>query len=530
MVIHHDSEVLVIGTGGAGLRAAIEAYEKGSKVLLVSKSPAGFNNATVVAGGGFRAALNGFSSEEHLQDTLKVGNHLNDLNLLNIFVKEGGPRSLELKRFGVKMRVSQRGISVGTIPGLMGFGLTKPLVDYLRGKGVRILENIIVTKLLKSYNNVVGAVGYDAKSQEPCVFSFKALVLASGGAGALYLRTDNPRRVTGDGYSLAFNAGALLRDMEFTQFYPLALAEQGHPPYRIGGSLSEEGKILNKYGEEIPKKYGLVERPLVLKSRGSLSVAMMREILDGNGIKGAVQFDATKVFKTRKSEFWRPSDRYVFFRDKIKAMEKPFLVAPISHFNMGGIVTDVHCRTGVYGLFAAGEVVGGLHGANRHGGNALTDITVFGARAGAAAVEYAKSHDFFEIDGLYNSEIERYNSITPNGIDPLDIMKDLKRLMWMKAGLVRSKESLEEAYEGLNSLKKRAEQLRARNSREMLNTLEVPMALEAASFIIRAATERTESRGAHFRKDYPYKDDSWLKIVILQKGKNNEIDVFTKSI
>ena len=512
------------------MRAAIEAHEKGTDVLVVCKSPAGYNNATVVAGGGFRAALGGLTPEEHMEDTLQVGNHLNDRGLLEVFAREGGKRVLELKRFGVDMRIRRGGISVGDTPGLMGLGMTKPMVEHLRGEEVRILENIVVTKLLKSGGAVVGAVGYDAKNGGPCVFSFKAVVLATGGAGALYERTDNPRRVTGDGYSLAFHAGASLRDMEFTQFYPLALAEPGHPPYRIGGPLSEEGKIINGHGENIPEKHGVTARPLVLKSRGPLSVAIMREILGGNGLDGAVLFDATDVFRKRKDENWLSTGRYSYFKDKVGAAERPLRVAPISHFNMGGVVADENGRTGVEGLYAAGEVVGGVHGANRHGGNALTDITVFGARAGAEAAVYARSRERVDLDGLAESEIERFSSISRDGSDPMEVMAALKRLMWMRVGPVRIEGSLMEALEGIKELRGKANNLAARTSREMMVALEVPMALDAAGLILRAAMERTESRGAHFREDYPDEDDSWIKTVILRKGKGDEIDVSTRPI
>jgi succinate dehydrogenase/fumarate reductase flavoprotein subunit len=530
MVARHESDVLVIGTGGAGLRAAIEAHEKGADVLVVCKSPAGYNNATVVAGGGFRAAMEGLTPEEHMEDTLRVGNHLNDRSLVEVFAREGGMRVLELKRFGVEMRVRRGGISVGDTPGLMGLGMTKPMVEHLREEGVRILENIVVTKLLKSGDAVIGAVGYDAGKGEPCAFSFKAVILATGGAGALYERTDCPRRVTGDGYSLAFHAGAMLRDMEFTQFYPLALAEPGHPPYLLGGPLSEEGKILNRHGEEIPEKHGVTARPLVLKSRGPLSVAIMREILGGNGVDGAVFLDATEVFRKQKDENWVSTGRYIYFRDKLKAAERPFRAAPISHFNMGGVVADENGRTGVEGLYAAGEVVGGVHGANRHGGNALTDITVFGARAGAEAAEYAKPRERVKIDGLAKPEIERYNTIPRDGSDPLEIMAVLKKLMWMKVGPVRTEESLKEAFESVRELKKKVDSVAAKNARETLVALEVPMAIDAAGLIIRAAMERTESRGAHFREDYPDEDDAWLKTVILRKGRGAEIDVSTRPV
>jgi fumarate reductase (CoM/CoB) subunit A len=530
MVARHESDVLVIGTGGAGLRAAIEAHERGADVLVVCKSPAGYNNATVVAGGGFRAAIGGLRPEEHMKDTLQVGNHLNDRGLVEVFAREGGNRVLELKRFGVDMRVGRGGVSVGDIPGLMGLGITKPMVKHLRREGVRILENIIITRFLKFGCAIVGAVGYDAKNGGPCVFSFKTVVLATGGAGALYERTDNPLRVTGDGYSLAFHAGALLRDMEFTQFYPLALAEPGHPPYNLGGPLSEEGKILNRQGEDIPEKHGVAARPLVLKSRGPLSVAIMREVLGGNGLDGAVLFDATEVYRARKDENWLSTGRYAYLKDKVGAAERPICVAPISHFTMGGIVADENGRTGVEGLYAGGEVVGGVHGANRHGGNALTDITVFGARAGGEAAEYAKSRERVGIEGLAESEIERYRSFPSDGTDPMELMAALKSLMWIKVGLVRTEGNLRKALEGVKELKLQAKNIAARTSREMLVALEVPMALDAAGLIVRAAMERTESRGAHFREDYPEKDDSWLKIVILRKGKTDEIDVSTRPI
>ena len=174
--------------------------------------------------------------------------------------------------------------------------------------------------------------------------------------------------------------------------------------------------------------------------------------------------------------------------------------------------------------------MGGVHGANRHGGNALTDIIVFGARAGAEASGYVKSRERVKFGGLAKPEIERFSSISRDGSDPLEIMTALKKLMWMKVGLVRTEGSLKEALEGVQELKQKAKNVAARNAREMLVALEVPMALDAAGLILRAAMERTESRGAHFREDYPEEDDSWLKTVILRKGKADEIDVSTRPL
>jgi len=530
MVTRLESDVLVIGTGGAGLRAAIAADEGGADVLVVCKSPAGYNNATVVAGGGFRAAMEGLSPEEHMEDTLRVGNRLNDRSLVEVFAREGGERVLELARFGVEMRIRYGGISVGDTPGIMGLGMTKPMVEHLRKRGVKILENAVVTKLFMKEGAAVGAVGYDVKYDEPVVFSFKAIILATGGAGALYKRTDCPLRVTGDGYSLAYYAGVELRDMEFVQFFPLALAEPGHPPYLMGGPMTEEGRIVNSLGEDIPAKHRVSARPLVLKSRGPLSVAIMREVLAGNGFEGAVKLDATEVFRRRGDEEWMSSGRFSIFRDKLGAAERPFRVAPIAHFCMGGVVADINGVTRLQGLYAAGEVVGGVHGANRHGGNALTDITVFGARAGAAAAEYSKGRVSEHVDDLAQLELERYRSLkAEDGASPWELMGALKELMWMKVGPVRSREGLFEALEEIRGLRERARRQSVAHGREMLAALEVPMALDAAELIVNAAIAREESRGAHFREDHPSEDESWLKTVVVEKGEDG-VEVSTRPL
>jgi succinate dehydrogenase/fumarate reductase flavoprotein subunit len=528
MVTEYESDVLVVGTGGAGLRAAIEAHERGASVVVVSKAPAGMNNATIVAGGGFRAAIMGLTSQEHYEDTIRVGNGLNDRELVEVFAREGGERVLELERFGVEMQVRRGGISVGDTTGIMGWGMTRPMVEHLRGEGVEIVENAVVTELLSSGGIVVGAVGYDVREDRPVLFSSRAVVLATGGAGALYRRTDCPLRTTGDGYSLAYRVGAALRDMEFVQFFPVALAESGSPPFLISGPLSEEGRILNRLGEEIPKKYGVKERPLVLKSRGPLSVAITREIRAGNGVDGAVLLDATGALRAHAGEEWLTSERVERLRRR-GADERPLRVAPICHFNMGGVVADVDGCTGVPGLYAAGEVVGGVHGANRHGGNALTDITVFGARAGAAAARYSRDRRAIPVDDLTQEELARYEALrrTEGKTPPGEVMSRLRDLMWEKVGIVMDERGLREALRGISELRGSLGEVGASDPREMLVALEAPMALDAAEMIVRAALERRESRGAHFRSDYPAQEEAWYKIVVLERGAGGEMAVST---
>jgi succinate dehydrogenase/fumarate reductase flavoprotein subunit len=525
MVSAVDTDVLILGSGGAGLRAAIEVNRLGKKAVVVSKAPAGMNNCTVVAGGGFRAAFEGMSPEEHMKDTMEVGKGLNDRRLVEVFTKEGPERILEMRDYGVEVRVHRTGAAVGSIPNLMGLGMTKPMVEYAKSMGVEFIDNVVTTSLLKRGDRVVGAVAYDVKKEEPVVFSAKAVVLASGGAGALYKRTDCPIRTTGDGYSLGLHAGASLRDMEFVQFFPLALAEPGQPPYLLGGPLTEEGHIMNTLGEDIPQKYGLKARPLVLKSRDLLSRALMTEITQGGGVDGTVLIDAREVFRKRSDKQITEGGVQQLLVDKLRATEKPFRVAPICHFNMGGLVIDEHGYTGVPGLYAAGEVVGGVHGANRHGGNALTDILVFGQRAGAAAVESIAKTRKEKTADLADPEVKRYTSIMEKdqGYSPHDVMDRLRETMWAKASIIRDSASLSEAFEVVFDLKLMADRIAASKGRDMLVALEAPMALEAAEMIIRAAMERKESRGAHYRTDYPAEDPKWLKPIFITRSETGAL-------
>jgi fumarate reductase (CoM/CoB) subunit A len=526
MVSKVQSDILIVGTGGAGLRAAIEAHESGTKVVLVSKAPAGYNNCTIVAGSGYLAAVGGMSIDEHRERTLNTGKGINDPELVEVLVNEGGERVLELERFGCIVNVRHGGIRVGGPNTRLGQGITLPLVEYLRRLGVEFVENVIITKLIKKGDVVVGAVGYSSREEQPVLFQAKAVILASGGAGGLFRRTDCPLRTTGDGYSLAMDAGAKLRDMEFCQFFPLALAELGAPPLLVDGKVVWDGKILNAMGEDIPKKHKVTERPYIAKSRDLLSRAMMREVHDGLGVDGAVLLDAREVVKMGD-----PSDRYgmadnKYYVEKLRAHERPIRIAPLSHFTMGGIVSNPYCETGVSGLFAAGEVMGGVHGGNRHGGNALTDVTVFGVKAAQRAVEYITSRDFVEVEELAESELVYYEKLTSRevGFTPATLMDLVRDNMWNNVGVIRDSYMLVEAFQRLNEIRESTRSILAKPGKQLLNALELIMALDVCEYIIRAAMERRESRGAHFRLDHPKEDTSWRKTIILSK-KNEAIQV-----
>jgi fumarate reductase (CoM/CoB) subunit A len=519
MALRHTSDILVIGTGGAGLRAAAEAHERGADVLLVSKSPAGYNNCTIVAGSGYLAAVGGMTAAEHRERTLGVGKGVNDPKLVEALTEEGGRRVLELEKYGLVVNVHRGGIHVGGEETKLGQGITLPMVDYLRKLGVEFVENTIVTRLIKKEGKIVGAVGYNGDEKQPTVFQCKAVILATGGAGALYKRTDCPLRTTGDGYSLAYHAGARLRDMEFVQFFPLALAEPGAPPLLVDGPVIEEGRIINVLGEDIPEKYGVTERPYIARSRDLLSRAMMLEIVKGGGVEGAVLVDGRDVIRRGKPGDFFGMGSYEFFVNKLQAHERPFRVAPLSHHTMGGVVANTWGETDVEGLFAAGEVVGGVHGANRHGGNALTDVTVFGVRAASRAAEYAVTVSHEEVEGLVEEDVQYYQGLAKRetGYTTKSVMGVLRETMWEKAGVIRDSQMLVEAFEKIQELRDSTRRVMAQPGRQMISALEMPMALDAAEMIVRAAMMRRESRGAHYRLDHPEEDPSWIKTVTISK-------------
>ena len=292
----HETDVLVIGSGGAGLRAGIAARATGSEVTIVSKSRTGLKTASIVTNGWFRVALGGLPQEEHYKATMAGGKELNDSLLVEAMVKYGPERVMELEEYGVALQIHRGMVSCGENPEARGLGFIQPLIKYSKEMGIEYIENCLITSLIKIDDSIVGAVGY---TEEPKIFSAKAVVLATGGCGALYPRTDCPITLTGDGYALAYDAGAVLRDMEFIQFVPVGLAEPGQPLFAIYGELVDEGKILNSQGEDVVEKYGITERPLTTMSRDLLSRAIMLEISEGRGVDGSLLLDATDQLKKK---------------------------------------------------------------------------------------------------------------------------------------------------------------------------------------------------------------------------------------
>jgi len=517
-----ETDVLVLGSGGAGLRAAIAARTQGVKVLLVSKSRIGLGSNTAISGSGIAAGTGwrepADSPEAHFRDTVIAGRYVNNQHLVEVVTGQSGRQILELASFGVTFRKRGEAFHMVQMAGHtyarnvladrgIGIELTRPLHDYAAGLGVELWEGVLITRFLTEGKGVIGAVGID-ESGRIYVFQAKSTILATGGAGHIYLRTSNAAGSTGDGFALAYYAGVPLVDMEFVQF-----ATSG--PDTDVFCAREGGVIRNRLGENILEKYDIADP--VRMTRSAVARAMMLEILAGNSPDGMTltldttpiseeRFEALRVLLPRNT----PRDR------------RHFSVGLHAHFFMGGIKINEPAETGLDRLYAAGEVCGGIHGAGRLGGNALADVFVFGWIAGERATERALAGEAgFPAAGQVSAEVERLRALgSAGGAESLDeLVRSLKTTMWNKVGVVRNGQQLAEALDEITSLKKRAPKVSLRSYAELTDAIRLRNMLMVAEMVTRAALLRTESRGAHYRSDYPEENNrEWLKnIVILNK-------------
>lgn len=519
---HKKADVLVVGGGAAGLRAAIEAQKHSVKTLLVSKTPICFGSCTTYSGA-FFSAVHGHSIEKQFKNTLESGKGLNNQELAEILVREARSRILELKNFGVRLYANPGGYICKGKPPVWGLEITKPLVRVAQSLGVKIYDRMIVLDLIKKESTIVGALGFDIRHGEFLALEATSVILATGGAGALYSRSDNPVHTTGDGYALAYHAGAALQDMEFVQFYPLGTAEPNLPVYILPALLADSGRILNKNSENIIQKYYIKDAPVAMHARDLLSRAIFLEILKGRGVNKSVLLDLTQVSREQLNMCALSMKDILLRRFKIR--KRPIHISPLCHYFMGGIKVNHRCETDVNGLYAAGEVTGGIHGANRLGGNALSDAIVFGARAGQYAAEKArlmKKHQT-DLEG-FRERKKRLESLFHDkprrGKKPKIIRMTIRREMWGKVGIVRSKETLEEVLEEFQKTREEIlPNLCIERPRECMDVVEVMNGLDVAEMVARSALYRTESRGAHYRTDYPQQNDkSWLRNIIIRKN------------
>ena len=535
-----STDVLIIGSGGAGSRAAIEVDEAGFKATIVSKGLSFRSGCTGMAEGGYNAVFKTVDKDDsidaHIHDTLKGGSFLNDKKLVEILVNESPKRLIDLENFGALFdrqesgeidqrpfggqtyrRTCYQGDRTGAEP-------LNALKEEIIRRDIECIEEVMITSLVTEDDEVIGATGLDLKDSSLIYFKSKAVILASGGAGQLYPVTSNTFQKNGDGYAIAYRAGASLIDMEQIQFHPTGMVT---PESKKGVLVTEAvraegGKLINSEGERFMSKYA--PEKMELATRDVVARSIYQEIIEGRGTEnGGVYLDISHL-----------DDDYI--DEKLETMvlqfenvgvdikHEPIEVAPTAHHFMGGLKINEDASTSLKNLYGAGEVCGGVHGANRLGGNALADTQVFGKIAVESASEACRNAELKTNDEMVEEEASRIEVLIKKGsIKPMEFKNNIKKLMWEKVAIVRDEKTLNEALKELQEMQDDLKDLdvagKSQYNTDLVTALEVINMVEICILSVKSAILRRESRGAHFRSDFPETKDEWKKSIVLSKNK-----------
>lgn len=507
-----DSDVLIIGSGIAGMSAALEVMKNGKQPLLVSKSSIGKASNTYLAGGRFTFATEGFTAETHMGKTLQAGRGLNEPELVRAFVKDAPSMVHELLQMGMRGVFHSRGFYARHNSIVGGKEVASTLARACKKSGVKLLEGLMVTDLIADDKACYGAIGFQKEGK---VFGLRSgcVLVATGGAGSIYAQNDNAPGSTGDGFALGMRAGLELMDMEFVQFYPLGYVGSKGARSVVPSLFADLGKIMNRLGEDIKEKYRIHDKPIAIVSRDRLAQAFYKEIAQGNGIDNALLLDIRDVEKSQI-----PFDDRIgkLFKRRFRFNVEPIKITPTCHYNMGGLMIDASCRTALPGLLAAGEVVGGIDGANRMGGNALSSSLVFGAIAARSGISYADSNpDRTKFMTVAKDRVrKRFSTTTTEQSHPPDtksLRKELGEVLWQNIGIVRSESGLKEGIKRIDRILNELETLQPSHSTDLWRSLECINAALTARAIAVSALARKESRGSHYREDFPNEDKNWVK-------------------
>ncbi|ABF40386.1 succinate dehydrogenase subunit A [Candidatus Koribacter versatilis Ellin345] len=584
--ITHEHDVLIIGAGGAGLRAAVEVSAAGAKVAVISKSLLGKAH-TVMAEGGVAAAMGNVDDRDswrvHFADTMRGGQYLNNWRMAELHAREAPERVRELEAWGALFdrtsdgRILQRNFGGHRYPRLAhvgdrtGLEMIRTLQDHGIHLGLDVFMEHTVVTLLKDGARIAGAFGYDRERGRFHLFRAKAVVLATGGIGRAFKITSNSWEYTGDGHSLAYHAGASLMDMEFVQFHPTGMI---WPPSVRGilvteGVRGEGGVLRNRDGErfmfkDIPPLYAAqtadtpeegwrytqgdknARRPPELLTRDHVARCIRREVREGRGSPhGGVFLDIAWIKEKlpHAPEHIKKKLPSMYHQFKqladIDITQEPMEVGPTTHYMMGGVKVDADSQmSDVPGLYAAGECAAGLHGANRLGGNSLSDLLVFGKRAGEHAATYSKQNSLGAIspEQLASTEkwalaaFERKASENPYSVQHTlqDVMQDL-------VGIVRHEAEMQQALERIRELKAASQRVGVDGHREYNagwhTALDLQNLLTVSEMVARSALERKESRGAHFRDDFPEKEKEYAGFnIVVRMGAGGEMQLTREPI
>lgn len=556
-----EKDVVVVGTEAAGGMAAIAASDS-SDVLMLTKCVMGKSGVTIMAVATYTAPLaEGDNPETTLIDTIVGGRFVNDQHLAYILSKEAAETVKQLEAYGVRWakegdrylqlympgHAYPRGCYTQPI-GTTGRQITRALVKEATKRNIQVLNDTLVTDILVKDGRAVGVTAIDLRNGDFLVIKAKCTILATGGGMETYQNNCGSREATGDGYSMAYRAGLSLRDMEFVQYFPTIMVWPkrlfGHQTaVRLRYELS--GQLLNFFGERFMKRYD--SKRMEMSTRDIVARAIQTEIKEGRGTEhGGVYLDVSylprKVVEAAIARLY-PGYNFGginFLEEGIDVREEPMEVAPGCHFFMGGIVADEWGETGLPGLLACGEVVGGVHGANRLGGSALPEMSVFGRRAGMRAAEYAKGQSAFvdpsrgQVQDIRN---RRYAILSrEKGLRPLTVREEIQKTMYDNVLTLRDEGTLTAALrqlEGIRSEKLPQLALSSRTDRynlEWLEALETETMVDVAEMITRAALMRRESRGAHYRADFPTEDNETGLVNLFIHQESGEMKIRPKPV
>ena len=548
----YTCDVLVIGSGGAGCKCGIVASKEGQDVIIVSKGLTFKSGCTMLAEGGYNAVFGYVDDEDslqlHIQDTLKGGAFLNDLKLVYKLVTESPKRLVELESYGSLFdrqedgRLNQRAFGGQSYRRTCfkgdqtGHEMMVGLKEEVIREGVETHGEIMITKLLfdKNHTKIVGAMGFSLQDSSIVIYHSKTTVIASGGCGWLYPVTSNALQKTGDGIMMAYDVGADVMDMEMVQFHPTGMLS---PKSRRGVLITEAvrgegGYLINTNNERFMINYYPRQE---LATRDIVARSIYTEIQEGRGTNdGGVYLSVTHLPDSQVHKKLQTMVQQ--FKDVgVDITKEPMEVAPTAHHFMGGVRINTDCETNIENLYAAGEASSGVHGANRLGGNALADTQVFGHIAGLSSAKQAQNTKLETPDeDMISSEISRIEAICSEGkYRPQDIKTKIQEIMWKHVAIVRDETGLKQAEIELNKLEEMTSNMNVSKIREynddLVVALEVISMIKLAKLIVKSALLRKESRGAHYRIDYPERNDKeYLKSFILNK--NGEIKTVERGL
>ncbi len=538
------TDVLVIGGGLSGLRAAITARRFGKKVLLTVKGKLGRSGSSVLTDGGYAAVTPDAEKDTpatHVEDTWESGRRIAELSLVQRLCHHSYNMLCDLEAMGSRfLKEDDQRLKASSgdhaFPRILlavnqtGRDLTDPLAAHCRRTGVDVLESTMAIKLLDDGIQVLGAACLDLTTGDLIIIQASATILATGGSGNLFSRTSNPNDVTGDGFALAWRSGAQLRDMEFIQFYPWRLIEPN-----LGGRMLIQPEtfvlgatLYNNHNEAFMKEYAPIKRDAA--TRDIVARAIADQVLRGRGINGGVRLDLSPL-SSEELQKSNPhlslvlADKNINFRDGDRA----WIVAPEAHYMMGGVAINDKGHTSKPGLFAAGEVTGGIHGANRLDSNSLPDTQVFGHLAGLAAVErtetYSGSASFLTSEKIMELEALITQRLNPqSNFDPRNELHKLQQQMTKSLGLIRSGGQIRQGFNVLEDITLGLKKIRVSSLHRLRQLFELEFLCDVACLSLTSAWLREESRGAHFRADFPEMNDKkWATSIFLGRSPSGEV-------